>query len=226
MDTKLVIGVSTGLVQLCIGHPFDTIKTNVQIEQNKSSIFIIKKIFNQRGVRGFYKGWQYPFYSSIFLNSIFFGGYDYLKETHKMNSFVNGALMGLVGGFIIQPFEVFKCQLQTNKKVEIRKMFYGLPWTCARETVASSMYFGIYETLKSSEVDHDHSSILSFLKGGIAGISSHLISYPLDTYKTIKNLGIQDKPKFLCKGLSITLIRSFIVNSLNFTIYEKLSEKV
>lgn len=225
MDIKLVIGLSTGLVQLCIGHPFDTIKTNVQIEQNKSYLLIINKIFKQQGIRGFYKGWQYPFYTSIFLNSIFFNGYDFLKETHRMNSFVNGALMGFLGGFIIQPFEVFKCQLQSNNKIDIRKMFYGLPWTCARETVASSMYFGIYETLKSNQIDNNNSSIISFIKGGIAGISSHLISYPLDTYKTFKNLGIQEKPRFLCRGLTITLIRSFIVNTLNFKIYEKLKEK-
>jgi hypothetical protein len=210
----LLIGIYTGIVQTIIGYPFDTIKTNIQIKQNKKCHKIIKYIYLKNGVKGFYKGWQYPFFTSVFCNSIFFGGYDFLKKKYNMNPFINGFIMGFIGGIIIQPFEVFKCQLQTNQPLKLKHFNKGLFWTCIRESVASSIYFGVFESLKLNSEN-------TFLNGGIAGISSHLFSYPLDTIKTIKNLDLKIKPQSLLKGLEITLIRSFLVNSLILTIYDK-----
>lgn len=212
------IGLLTGVVQIVIGYPFDTIKTNLQTNQNKKLLEITKYIYQKNGIKGFYNGYKYPLFTSIFCNSIFFGGYDYLKKEYNINSYINGAIIGFFGGFIIQPFEVFKCQNQINQKLKIKNFYKGIFWTCIRECIASSIYFGSFEDLKKINDN-------TFINGGLAGILCHLISYPIDTIKTLKNLDIQIKPKYYFKGLEITLIRSFLVNSLVLSIYDKLEKK-
>ena len=64
------------------------------------------------------------------------------------------------------------------------------------------------------------------MSGGIAGINSWLITYPIDTLKSRKQLNpnktIYELYKIgnLFNGLTITLIRAFIVNGFSFYIYD------
>ena len=67
------------------------------------------------------------------------------------------------------------------------------------------------------------------LSGGIAGSLSWLLTYPFDVIKTriqsgeCSSIVKSFKMGNLFKGLRICLLRSFIVNSIGFFIYEKIS---
>jgi solute carrier family 25 carnitine/acylcarnitine transporter 20/29 len=95
-----------------------------------------------------------------------------------------------------------------------------LGYTIARETISMPVYFNTYEYLTTVTNP--------FLAGGIAGMTSWFITYPIDTMKTRKQLNKDKNIKMLdlikqgnlYNGLSITLLRAFIVNSTCFYIYE------
>ena len=86
-----------------------------------------------------------------------------------------------------------------------------------------SIYFGLYNYLKSINNN-------PLLNGGISGCISWIFSYPIDVIKTqkqIHNKSYTDIIKLLKidaykKGLSVVLIRSFIVNAGIFYSYENL----
>ena len=72
------------------------------------------------------------------------------------------------------------------------------------------------------------------LSGGLTGIMYQLYSYPIDTIKTNLQTGHKTfdemiKSKFwntsnFRNGLKVSLLRSFIVDATNFTVYENVSQ--
>jgi hypothetical protein len=73
----LTLGIYTACIQIGLGYPFDVIKTNIQIYPTQRYHQIIKTIYSKNGIKGFYRGWYFPFMFSIGSNSLFFGGYHY-----------------------------------------------------------------------------------------------------------------------------------------------------
>ena len=65
-----------------------------------------------------------------------------------------------------------------------------------------------------------------FLSGSLAGTISWFITYPVDTIKTrlqnnsCKTIKEAIKKGNLFTGLNLCLIRAFIVNGVNFSVYE------
>jgi len=68
----------------------------------------------------------------------------------------------------------------------------------------------------------------SFLSGSIAGALSWFFTYPIDTIKTrIQNESCKTIKEAIQKGglnqgLGICISRAFIVNGINFSVYEKI----
>ena len=90
-----------------------------------------------------------------------------------------------------------------------------------REIPAIFIYFKTYQECKNNNIP-------IFLSGSLAGFNSWLFTYPIDTIKTrlqnetcktIKQAYIKGN---LFNGLTICLIRSFIVNGVNFSVYEEI----
>ena len=206
-DNNFIKGFLSGAVQTISGHPLDTIKV---LSQNNNSNF--KKIFSTN-IKKYYRGVSYP----LVLNSFIVG--------IQFNTFYSyGSLVcGLTSGLILTPFDYYKTYQQVyNKKINLPKNFNqlrnfnfprGYNITILRETIALSIYFNSYEYMKKNNC-----GIL--FSGGMAGCLSWLFSYPIDTIKTRFQLGYSYKEAFnqrnLWKGLTITLSRAWLVNSLGF----------
>lgn len=71
------------------------------------------------------------------------------------------------------------------------------------------------------------------MAGGLAGITYHLLTYPIDTVKT--NIQNGENFKNACKaaveysklkGYKVVLLRAGLVNSSSFLVYEKAQEYV
>ena len=124
---------------------------------------------------------------------------------------------------IISPIELYKIRSQKRKSNNINP-FVGLKPTLVRESISTSIYFGLYNTL----IDNNINILLS---GGIAGSGSWICSYPADVIKTriqsgeCKTIEQSIKMGNLWTGLPLCLLRTFIMSSVGFYTYEKFIKK-
>ncbi|PVV03896.1 hypothetical protein BB560_001603 [Smittium megazygosporum] len=195
---------------------------------------------------------------------------DQNNTTPDQLSLANKALAGSLAGFAMAllncPVELLKVklQVQTDKKLYsgvidcgvksvrehgFRALFRGLPITIMRDMPALGCYFGTYEFCKLystrfsslSTPQGSPSQFAMFMSGGIAGVVSWLLSYPLDMLKsrmqmnyTYKSLGhtfsamrteAQSRGySIFYKGLAPTLARAFPANAATFLAYELVSD--
>ena len=211
MFNDYINGIAVGISQTLIGHPFDTIKTNIQYGGNRVK-------YNQ-----LLNGIKFPLISSVLGNVFLFGNYDNIYK-YTGSTIISGSLSGFIGSFILNPFEARKVRHQSlTKNKHTRKVdsiFLGLKYTMARETVSNAFYFTTYDIL------HNKYGVNAFISGGCSGINSWLFSYPLDVIKTRKQLNPHLSFNELLvmgnysRGLVITLIRGFLVNGFSFYIYD------
>ena len=124
------IGIFIGSIQTFIGHPLDTLKTNLQ--QNKKN-----NIYN---IRELYRGIYFPMISSVSSNFVLF----YFFENKKYNILYrytnNPYLLGMYSGFLASPIinylDVLKIKRQLNIKINYqnKKLIYlGLHLTILRK---------------------------------------------------------------------------------------------
>ena len=196
-------GFVTGISQVIIGYPLDT-------------YIIYKQINKTLNYKNIYKGFQYPLLTSSIINSISFGLTNNLNK--KINNFyLSGFISGILTSFIICPIELYKIRTQSLKKINI-KIFTGLKNTIMRESIGSSIYFGLYNSSREKNIP-------ILISGGISGVISCLLCYPFDTIKTriqsgeFNNTIDAFKHGNLYKGLKISLFRALIINSSTFYIY-------
>lgn len=69
-----VCGVLFGAANTIVGHPFDTIKTKMQAQNDcmarNTILSIVKETYAHDGLKGFYKGWCPPLIGSMLFRSI------------------------------------------------------------------------------------------------------------------------------------------------------------
>jgi len=202
---EYISGFISGISQVIIGHPFDT--------------YIIHKQLNKPlNYRHIYKGIQYPLLSTSLINSLSFGLTHNFNKTIN-NYYLSGFCTGCIMSFIMCPIELYKIRSQTQTKINNKKYFLGLKQTMIRESIGCSMYFGIYNTCRDNKIP-------VLMSGGISGASSWIITYPFDTIKTRIQSGIFNnmidciKYGNLYKGINISILRSLVVNSISFYVYE------
>jgi len=195
------IGNSIGLTNTIIGYPLDTIKVHYQKNNKMPNINM-----------NLYKGVKYPLYSSLILNTIVFGNYNKINN-YTNNNFLTGFFLGGIGSILINPFEIKKISSQVNYKSINFKYYSGLKYTFLRESLGYGIFFSMYEKLNKNNSP--------FIAGGISGMSSWLIIYPIDTIRTKKLLNKSIRVNTLYNGLTFCLLRSFIIDGLAFTIFDK-----
>jgi hypothetical protein len=207
----LLESLLAGFVQVGIGHPMDTIKVRMQ-SSGWSATKVIPYVYNTTGIKGFYAGAVTPFLMAPVYNGIVFSSYQALIQ-EEWSPLWAGSIIGGAMGFVIQPFEVIKCRIQNGNYPVFTRLGAGLPWTVCREFIATGVYFGVFEKLQ------DINPELLPLNGGIAGCLSLLSTHPIDTIKTTYQVGGTNRNMY--KGLHIALLRSMMVNSFIFSVYEK-----
>lgn len=234
----LISSFVAGSLQTIVGHPFDTIKTRMQIYDVKAKKCIIN-IFKKEGITSFYKGAISPFIVGCFQNCMSFGIENYFRSYYN-NNFITGFISGSINSFFINPAELIKCHIQNERGKHLnfketiiilqRKKINcqtGLVSTFIRESFGCSIYFGSYNYLKKK---YDE----PLFNGGIAGVLGWLYTYPIDVLKTKKQISNDSYYKIVSKlkfnnyfqGLGIMLFRSFFTNACIFFAYENLKKSI
>ena len=222
-----------GISQTVIGHPFDTLKTLKQVYTDKSTSSILKYIKNKNGINYLYRGYIPPLIGGCLQNSFIFSSeYYFSQKINNKNNIYTGILAGSITSFIISPFELIKCKLQVNNKLNLKEVilnnrkniFRGLSLTMLRDSIGYGIYFSSYRYLQEKYNN-------PLINGGISGMLSWIYSYPIDVIKTkyqisdnsIKSIIKQQTLKSLTSGLNIMILRAFFVNAGIFYVFEKLS---
>ncbi|KAL1920874.1 uncharacterized protein VTP21DRAFT_11509 [Calcarisporiella thermophila] len=123
----------------------------------------------------------------------------------------------------------------------VRGLWYGFPSHFARDALGTGMYFGSYETWKRviSGPGNPSGPLTHFFAGGLCGIFSWLIIFPIDLVKSMYQKEALSpraayKNTWQCaqailkesglagfyRGINVTLVRAFPIHSLNFLVYE------
>ena len=218
-------GTVSGIIQVIVGHPLDSMKVWKQAN-NK-----FHGIENRYQIRHLYRGVSYPLFSSGLINGIIYGTNWSLTRSLD-NQWITGALTGLTVSVFMSPFERYKIADQMGKQglltipkssqdlqAVIKDAYRGYLSTLAREVISCSLYFGLYEKMRTQDIP-------IIIAGGLSGLTSTFLVHPIDSIKTRlqtnTTLSVQKSISIgnLWDGLGISLIRSSIVNAIGFATFE------
>jgi solute carrier family 25 (mitochondrial carnitine/acylcarnitine transporter), member 20/29 len=209
---SLVSGFVSGAIHTIVGFPLDTLKT---LKQSNN----INKNINFKNI---FKGLIYPVSQVSLVNALTFGSNNYFKKNH--NIYVSNLYSGIIISLICTPLDKYKITRQFNIDYQfniknIMKSYKNTHIVSAREIPAVFSYFSSYQYFREKNMS-------IFLSGSLAGTISWFITYPIDTIKTrlqnnsCKTIKEAIKKGNLFTGLNLCLIRAFIVNGVNFSVYE------
>ncbi|XP_059812624.1 mitochondrial 2-oxodicarboxylate carrier [Hypanus sabinus] len=126
---QTVAGGSAGLVEICLMHPLDVVKTRFQIQRGKGDAnsykslgHCFKTIFQQEGILGFYKGILPPILVETPKRAVKFLTFEQYKKILGYASLPTGVIFTLAGlgsglteAIVVNPFEVVKVSLQAQR---------------------------------------------------------------------------------------------------------------
>lgn len=96
-------GIGAEICNSLTRTPFEMIKQNIQVGNEKNIIGSLKNIYKRYGLVGFYRGFFAMSFRDIPFSVIQISFYDYLKNKFNNNNNldpgINGALMGFIAGF-------------------------------------------------------------------------------------------------------------------------------
>jgi len=134
MLQQLVSGGSAGLVEICLMHPLDVVKTRFQLQggsktsiQYRSVAHCFSTMYKTEGFLSFYKGILPPILAETPKRAVKFFCFERYKEALSFGGpktwqvyAAAGLCSGLTEGLIINPFERVKVQLQSEKNVALK----------------------------------------------------------------------------------------------------------
>eukprot|EP01079_Euglenida_sp_SAG-EU17-18_P002301 gene2301-3149_t len=149
--------MASGVTQVLVGHPFDTLKVWAQNPQSKPKQKSTNPLVLYRGV-------LFPLVGASIISGVLFTSYHYaLEQTH--NRWAAGFMAGLVASCVIGPVELYKIRWQSGLRGWVAP-WTGWPATASRECLAASLYFGTYFMLTQDY------SLPAPIAGGLAGFMS------------------------------------------------------
>lgn len=162
-----VAGALGGAAGVVVGHPFDTVKVQMQTHKGeKNTTGTMAYIREQGWARGFFRGMSFPLMSYALINSVFFGVYNLTLQTlffdpgplNHMPFHSSVLLAGCIGGaaqlLVACPSDVVKVVLQSQIPETGRLVsatmgpparYYSGPRQCMRQIVTSHGLPGLYK---------------------------------------------------------------------------------
>ena len=212
--TEFLAGCSSGLIQSLVGHPIDTIKV---LQQTRRPFY--KNPFL------YYRGISYPTTFNLLCTGVTFDIHSRMRKITGSH-YSGGFITGLFVAPIIYYFDVGKIHYQLNPKSKISLSNFfkinGMMATLARESISTAFYMGVYF--------NNEERYGPLISGGMAGLTSWSVTYPLDVIKTrqMNNEKISFTSAFkmgnLWSGFTACAIRAVLANACGFWSYKKTIE--
>lgn len=206
-----VVGFQYGLINVAVGHPFDTLKTKMQVQSNykhKSFLSIIKDVYKVDGVKGFYRGATSIVIGSGLFRSAQFSSFEGFHSrfepanlkgkdwekffTYKLkklgdlqvSTFFAGLFSGVFRSVVECPFEHVKINKQVKNKVSynIFRMYEGLFPLIAKNAPMIAIGFSMIDILRRN-TDMWKSSIGVFFASGFSTLFCHLLIWPIEVFR-------------------------------------------
>ncbi|XP_043252065.1 mitochondrial 2-oxodicarboxylate carrier isoform X2 [Colletes gigas] len=196
-------GGCAGFVEACIMHPMDLIKTRFQLQvkvATQDALYYtgirdcMRKMYINEGLAAFWKGILPPV----------------IMETPKRavkTYYYAGFLTGVTEAILVNPFEVVKVQMQSNRKhishspstfavtrriltehgFGLKGLNKGLSATIMRNGIFNTFYLGIYNSVVPhllKQKDHFPELFLKFVVGFLSGTVASCMNIPFDVAKS------------------------------------------
>uniref|UniRef100_A0A3P9M939 Mitochondrial basic amino acids transporter n=1 Tax=Oryzias latipes TaxID=8090 RepID=A0A3P9M939_ORYLA len=245
-ENDKTIVLSAGAAGVLVGHPFDTVKVRLQVQNVDKPL---------------YRGTFHCFQSIVRQESMLGNAMRRLGSDTPLNQFLAGASAGAIQCVICCPMELAKTRMQmqgTGEKKSKRKLYKnsldclvriykkegfrginrGMVTTFVRETPGFGVYFLAYDVLTRSlgcEPEDPYMIPKLLFAGGMSGIASWISTYPVDVIKSrLQADGVGGVNKYssimdcvrqslkkegwrvFTRGLTSTLLRAFPVNATTF----------
>ncbi|XP_070576586.1 mitochondrial 2-oxodicarboxylate carrier-like [Ptychodera flava] len=219
---QLAAGGLAGMVEVSLMHPLDLVKTRFQVQRGpddpnryKSLADCFRRIYATEGIISFYKGILPPIMAETPKRAVKFFTFEQYKKMFLFGSptptWVTFTLAGLGAGLteaiVINPFEVVKVKLQTERQafttqksafatardivrekgLGLQGLNKGLTATLGRHGVFNCVYFSFYHNVKGwipSVEDPTLEFLRKFTIGLIAGTLSSIVNIPFDVAKS------------------------------------------
>ncbi|XP_029050818.1 mitochondrial 2-oxodicarboxylate carrier [Osmia bicornis bicornis] len=215
-------GGFAGFVEASIMHPMDLIKTRFQLQvklKQYDAVYYtgigdcMRKMYKNEGLAAFWKGIIPPVVMETPKRAVKFFSYEQYKKllsnntSEQMVHFCAGYLTGITEGILVNPFEVVKVQMQSNRKrinespstfavtrhiiskqgFGLNGLNKGLSATVMRNSVFNAFYFGIYHSIVPKLQKHTEYVSEFFTKftiGFISGTVASCMNIPFDVAKS------------------------------------------
>ncbi|XP_078000825.1 mitochondrial 2-oxodicarboxylate carrier-like [Glandiceps talaboti] len=219
---QLAAGGLAGMVEVSLMHPLDLVKTRFQVQRGaddphryKSLADCFRRIYRSEGLLSFYKGILPPLMAETPKRAVKFFTFEQYKKMFLFGSptptvltfTLAGLCAGLTEGLVINPFEVVKVKLQTERQsyseqrsayatarlivrergIGLNGLYLGITATLGRHGVFNCLYFSFYHNVKGwlpSAEDPKLEFARKFTIGLIAGTLASIVNIPFDVAKS------------------------------------------
>ncbi|VDI47570.1 solute carrier family 25 (mitochondrial carnitine/acylcarnitine transporter), member 20/29 [Mytilus galloprovincialis] len=201
-ENFFVVGVLYGVTNVCVGHPFDTIKTKMQAQAGfeKSNMFqTLAKTLRTQGVIGLYRGCIPPLWGSGIYRSSQFAvfeavytrldsplGRSEIPGTGALQLRVIGAgvIASTTRAIIETPLEFAKVRRQTQQTWHFKDVYTGFGVTWVRTIGLMTTYFILVDSGRRHFPEQFKKPLIGpFLTSGIAATLAWWIVWPLEYMK-------------------------------------------
>jgi hypothetical protein len=218
-------GLVQGLIQMGLSYPLDTIKTNIQVHQQKAWP-TVKRIYQQHGLGGFYSGALLPMALKSVKRGVQMPLYEALVA-RDYNTYIAGAAAGAIGIPFACPLHTIMVNRQTHafkhslacvQSLRVQRLYQATLPQLGRDVVMGSMYLGTYGWLRSLPGDPLHPILL----GGLSGSVAWLVCYPIDTLVARQQSTTKTTLQSFSRGISVAFVRVWLSNGTAMWVYERL----
>ena len=200
----LICGTTFGVTSVLVGHPFDTVKTRMQVLNVRSASTALKHILKDSGIRGLHSGMVPMLLGSAVFRSAQFSAYSFgFAKSQELDSsfgeaipntggfrpagFVGCLFAGTTRALIECPLEVVKIQRQltlSNSSFVFKDAYRGFVPMWLRSTgLISCAFIGFdyavrfFPTLMGTPITGD------FLKGSVIATLAWAMIWPSEVVK-------------------------------------------
>ena len=204
-----LIGLGAGAIYgttcVCVGQPFDAIKTKMQAQrgfEKPNMIQSFTKTLRQQGLRGLYRGSLPPLFGyGIYLSaqlSVYEGFYTYLGSKHAWSTYefpltgglqarvlIAGSAASTVRALIESPLEYVKVRGQTGQKWRFVDLYKGFSVTWIRTMGLMWTYFTLIDWGRRNAKEAFETPVLGpFVASAVAATLGWWIVWPFEYMKS------------------------------------------